>query len=339
MASACRWVGIWRRRSPSTAQIIGPAWSGRTLGDVIDRYRAQVLPLKRSAATRLNEGVALDRLKRFAGHMLPDNLTAPMLYRYMDERRRAGWSTSAGIGAARDRLARACLPKGDPLGRGLGESRPWHGEGRQEAETPARADVASSSSVRALATERMRVAIDLAVCMGPRRGDLLTLTRSSLTDEGIAFTQGKTQRPQLIEWSDELRRDRRSCEAPEAASPGRVSDPHARGRAVYAVRLLGQLAAADAEARRRRRSALHVPRSAQCRRGRRDARGSARSVGPCERRDDGAVLSARRAARQAACMNAAACSIAYGPCHRVTRSVSPQSGRSSASILPGRELA
>ena len=51
----------------------------------------------------------------------------------------------------------------------------------------------------------MRVAIELAVCMGPRRGDLLALRRENLTGEGILFTQSKTGRVQLIEWSDELR--------------------------------------------------------------------------------------------------------------------------------------
>jgi hypothetical protein len=36
--------------------IIGAQWNGRTLGDVIDRYRSEVLPLKRSAQTQKNEG-------------------------------------------------------------------------------------------------------------------------------------------------------------------------------------------------------------------------------------------------------------------------------------------
>jgi len=41
--------------------------------------------------------------------------------------------------------------------------------------------------------------------MGPRRGDLLALRRENLTAEGILFTQSKTGRTQLIEWSEELR--------------------------------------------------------------------------------------------------------------------------------------
>ena len=48
------------------------------------------------------------------------------------------------------------------------------------------------SAVRALASERIRVAIDLAVSTGQRRGDLLALKRDQLTDEGIVFRQSET---------------------------------------------------------------------------------------------------------------------------------------------------
>src|SRR5215813_15478192 len=54
------------------ASIIGTQWTGRTLGDVIDRYRLEVLPRKRSPRTRDDESKALDRLKAVLGHMLPD---------------------------------------------------------------------------------------------------------------------------------------------------------------------------------------------------------------------------------------------------------------------------
>src|SRR6516165_9551759 len=69
------------------ASIIGQQWTGRTLGDVIDRYRLEVLPLKRSDRTREDEARALDRLKAVFGHVLPDNVRAQALYKYMDTRR------------------------------------------------------------------------------------------------------------------------------------------------------------------------------------------------------------------------------------------------------------
>src|ERR1700722_2738060 len=69
------------------AALIGNTWSLRTLGDVIDKYRAEVLPLKRSEQTRDDEGRSLDRLKRAFGHFLQDSLTAVHCYGYMDARR------------------------------------------------------------------------------------------------------------------------------------------------------------------------------------------------------------------------------------------------------------
>ena len=41
------------------AVLIGSQWSGRSLGDVIDRYRIEILPLKRSAQTRTIQGAQL----------------------------------------------------------------------------------------------------------------------------------------------------------------------------------------------------------------------------------------------------------------------------------------
>ena len=44
-----------------------------------------------------------------------------------------------------------------------------------------------------------------AVLTGLRRGDILSLTRENLTDEGVAVITSKTEKPLLIEWSPTLR--------------------------------------------------------------------------------------------------------------------------------------
>ncbi len=46
--------------------------------------------------------------------------------------------------------------------------------------------------------------LDLAVCTGQRRGDLLALKRDQLSGEGITFKQSKTATRVLIEWSKDL---------------------------------------------------------------------------------------------------------------------------------------
>lgn len=227
--------GYWFRPKGARAVNLGPDlstalakygelvhgnWSGRTLGDVMDRYRIDVLPLKRSEKTRRNEGDALDRLKAWASHMLPDALTAPMLYRYVDQRKRKDGRPAPE--AARHEVALLGHVLGKAIRWGVATSNPVRGLEKAAAK-PKRAPVAMDQveAVRALATERMRLAIDLAVCMGPRRGDLLSLTRENLTDEGIQFWNSKGQKTQLIEWSDELHAIVAKLKAMKPQVPGR----------------------------------------------------------------------------------------------------------------------
>jgi integrase len=59
-------------------------------------------------------------------------------------------------------------------------------------------------AVKALTNERMRAAIDLAVMIGQRRGDLLTLKWENVTDGGISVEQSKGGARLLIEHSADL---------------------------------------------------------------------------------------------------------------------------------------
>lgn len=203
---AARAVNLGRDLASAIArygQLIHGQWSGRTLGDVIDRYRIDVLPLK-SPKTRRNEGDQLTKLKAVFGDMYPDTVTAQQLYRYADQRRRPDGQPAPE--AARHELALLGHVYSKAIRWGVATINPVRGIEKAVAK-PKRPPVPIEQvdAVRALANERMRVAIDLAVCMGPRRGDLLALRRENLTAEGILFTQSKTGRVQLIEWSDELR--------------------------------------------------------------------------------------------------------------------------------------
>lgn len=187
------------------AGLIDTQWRGRTTGDVIDRYRTEVLPLKRSLYTREYEAVSLGRLKTVFGHMLPDAITAQHCYQYIDGRRRKKDGKPATV-AARHEIAL--------LGHVLAKAIRWGVATRNaargldfgpRAEKRRQVTMAEVMALRELASERMRVAIDLAVWTGQRRGDLLALRRDQLTDDGIVFRQGKTGAQVLIEWSDDLR--------------------------------------------------------------------------------------------------------------------------------------
>lgn len=184
-------------------QLIGGQWSGRTLGDVIDRYRVEVLPLKRSEHTRKNEAGQLDRLKRVFGDLLPDSVTTQHCYQYADRRRdRAGRQVPS---AARHEIALLGHVFAKAIRWGVATHNPVRAV-EKEAKSHSKRYVTDEDfqSVYSCATERMQIAMDLALLTGLRRGDLLALTRANLTKEGIIVDTSKTGAGLLIEYTPEL---------------------------------------------------------------------------------------------------------------------------------------
>jgi integrase len=178
-------------------------WAGRTLGDVIDRYRTEVLPLKRSATTRADQAKQLDRLKLAFGTMLPDNVTAQHCYAYQDGRR--GENGQSVPVAARHEVALLGHVFAKAIRWGKASANPARGLDLGPR-SPKRAQVtmAQVAAVKQLANERLRPAIDLAVGIGQRRGDLLKLKREHLTTGGIYIEQSKGGARVLVEWSPDL---------------------------------------------------------------------------------------------------------------------------------------
>lgn len=185
------------------ASLIGHAWSLRTLGDVIDRYRVEVLPTKESKQTRDEEGKSLDRLKKAFGHFLPDNLTAPNCYAYMDARR--GKDGKPVPTAARHEIALLRHVYVLAIRWGTASMNPVHGLMLpKRTEKRRKVQMEWVEQLRALASPRMRVAIDLAIMVGQRRADTLKLKWSDVHPDGIYIKQGKTKAEVLIEHSSDL---------------------------------------------------------------------------------------------------------------------------------------
>lgn len=171
------------------ASIVGANWSGRTLGDVIDRYRAEVLPLKRSEQTRADQGKQLDRLKIGFGHFLPDNVTAQHGYKYADARRSKD-GKPVPI-AARQEVSLLGHVFSKAIKWGIATGNPMRGVSLERSKKGRQVTMPEVESLKALANTRMRAAIDLAVNIGQRRGDLLKLKHTDLTDE-LHIEQSKT---------------------------------------------------------------------------------------------------------------------------------------------------
>lgn len=186
------------------AALITESWTGRTVGDLIDRYRVEVLPQKRSAATRKDQDAQLSRLKRVFGDMLPDGVAAKDCYRYMDTRRTADGEPAPVAARHEVSLLGHVLAKGIRWGvstlnavRGI-DFGPRAPKRRQVTMEEVRA-------LQGVASPRMRLLIEFAILTGQRRGDLLACKQSDCTDDGILFRQGKTGAAVLIAWSEDLR--------------------------------------------------------------------------------------------------------------------------------------
>jgi integrase len=180
--------------------LIGNTWSLRTLGDVIDRYRIEVLALKKSEKTRKEEGRSLDRLKIALGHFLPDSVTAVNLYTYMDARKSKD-GRPVPIAARHEIVL---------LGHVYKKAKRWGAASINPVtgiELPEKAGkrpyvpMEQVEMVKKLANPRMRLAIDWAVMIGQRRADLLKLKRSDIRKDGIYVQQGKTEAELIMEMS------------------------------------------------------------------------------------------------------------------------------------------
>lgn len=184
-------------------QKIGHQWSGRTIGDVIDRYRVEVLPLKRSSHTQKDQGAQLDRLKAVFGECHPDGITTQHCYQYVD-RRRTKDGKAAPVAAQHEiKLLGHVFAKA--VRWGVTVSNPVRA---MERETKSRRDRyvtdAEFAAVREIASERVRIAMDLALLTGLRRGDLLALRWDQVTDVGIEVHTSKTGAGLLFEVTQEL---------------------------------------------------------------------------------------------------------------------------------------
>lgn len=185
------------------ATLVSKTWSARTFGDLIDRYRVEILPLKRSAQTRSDQTRQLGELKKVFGDLAPDSITAQHCYRYYDTRR--GVNGKPIPTTARHEVSL--------LGHLFSKAIRWGSASSNPARDldlgpkPGQRDQVLMAEVEALqkhCNERLSLAIDLAVTLGQRQRDLLNMTREYLTPQGVYVKQGKGGARVLIAYSPYL---------------------------------------------------------------------------------------------------------------------------------------
>lgn len=180
------------------AEMTDPGRPFVTMEHVIERYRLHVLPHK-AESTQKQENTKLTRLASVFGGMLPDDVTTQHVYRYMDARSIAPTSARHEVTLLHHIFVKA-------IRWGAATKNPAQNIEKTKS-TPRDRYVTDDEfvAVRELAIPSLKVAMDLALLTGLRRGDILSLTRDSLTDDGLLVKSQKTGKALLFEYTDELR--------------------------------------------------------------------------------------------------------------------------------------
>lgn len=166
-----------------------------TLGHVMDRYQAEVIPSK-APRTQKNYISDMRPLRASFGRMRPDDLTPQDIYAYMDQRPRvsgnrekallsAVYSYAIRWGAAKDNPCRLVKRNEEkPRTRYVTDAEFW--------------------AVHDLAPPIVQAAMMLATITGLRLGDILSLRRQDLTDDGLIVHTSKTGKVLHFERTQEL---------------------------------------------------------------------------------------------------------------------------------------
>lgn len=176
-----------------------------TISDLCDRYDREVL-LTYRAKERQGRLPHLARIRAVMGDVLPGDLTGANVRAFRDklgERRGQTWGrpelARKGLMVLSHMFSWACE-------WGVVESNPCRGVARPPMTRRDRCPTdAEFAAVRARCPRMHQIAMDLALLTGLRREDILALTRDSEADDGLLVRTGKTDKPLLFLWTDELR--------------------------------------------------------------------------------------------------------------------------------------
>lgn len=148
------------------------------------------------------ELAVVSRLIPYCGHMAPGQLTSSHVARYLEERKKAGASTSGN--RERAALSSAC---NYAMRQGWMEFNPCFGV-RRNKERPSRRYVEHDELVPALdrAPPELYCLLAAAYLTGLRQTDLRALHKEQVTEHGLLVTESKTGKERLIEWSSVLRK-------------------------------------------------------------------------------------------------------------------------------------
>lgn len=170
-----------------------------TMADVLDRYQQLVIPHK-AQRTQLDNNFQLKAIRRVFGKMDPKRIQPVHCYAFRDKLGiKSPTQANLHLALLKHVFSKAIEWGACPVNPARDVRKlPLQPRDRYVEDW-------EFEVVYNVAPERVKVAMDLAVLTGLRRGDILALQRSQLREDGILVKTSKTKRKLLIEWSDELR--------------------------------------------------------------------------------------------------------------------------------------
>lgn len=196
-----KWINLGRdygRALIQYAGIVGERVTVTTVRDAVSHYlESSAKRLKPSTLEGYRNSAA--NLCRVFGDMALEDLEPSHVYRYLVER--------GDVQANRDRaLLSVTYTHARRIGAFKGDD-PAKGLQYRNPEKPKRRYVTDDefSALIAASPPKLAAVLRVTFLAGMRIGDALALRMDDLTDEGIAYAQGKTGARLVVQWTPELR--------------------------------------------------------------------------------------------------------------------------------------
>lgn len=165
---------------------------------LFNRYMTEVAPLKSKASYNHNI-YQVKTLRQVFGHLRPNQITPVHVYRFLDLR---GKHSAASANKEKELLSHVFTMA---IRWGITATNPC----KEVKKLPVKKhdryiNDAEFMAVRKIAHKFMKAMMDFAYLTGLRRGDIISVKISDLTEEGIQVTTNKTSTKLLITWTEDL---------------------------------------------------------------------------------------------------------------------------------------
>lgn len=194
--------GVWHRLGTDYTKALtkygelNSSGAGFSMGSIINRYMREIAPTK-APRTFKNYLREVRHIRSAFGHMLPDEITPPHIYAYLD--------TRAPVAGNREKALLSTIIS-YAVRWGLASDNPCRLV-KRNPEAPRERYVEDWEywAVYTLATSMIQIAMDLARTTGLRQGDILRLKLTDAKEDGLHVHTSKTGKRLIFSMTPDLR--------------------------------------------------------------------------------------------------------------------------------------